>query len=84
MRVYIVLESIEHDEYNPTTDDKRVIGVYHNKADAISLVNARYGNELEGRGLDESDGWTDHNGGYIRDPEDECELVWAIEPHEVY
>ena len=81
--VYIVLESIEHDEHE-NADDKQVIGVYHNNADAISLVNKRYNNELEGRGLDESDGWTDHNGGYIRDEEDTCEISWAIEPYIVY
>ena len=83
MRVYVVLESIEHDNHD-NADDKQVIGVYHDKANAISLVNKHFNHELEGRGLDESDGWTDHNGGYIRDPEDECELVWSIEPYVVW
>ena len=83
MTVYIVTESIEHDEHE-NADDKQVIGVYHDKTDAISLVNTHYNNELEGRGLNESDGWTNHNGGYLRDEDDECELVWSIEPYIVY
>lgn len=81
--VYVVTERLEHDEHE-NCDGKDVIGVYADKRDAIDLVNRRFNNELEGRGLDESDGWTDSHGGYLRDKDDECELVWSIEPYVIY
>lgn len=78
--VYVVLETIEHDEHD-CTDGTSIVGVYANKSDAISIVNARYENEREGRGID---GWTDHNGGCLYDCEDSCKVSWSIEPYVVY
>lgn len=81
--VYVVTERLEHDIHE-NCDGKDVIGVYADKRDAIDLVNRRFTNECEGRDLHDDDGWTDNNGGFLRDHEDECELVWSIEPYVIW
>lgn len=83
MRVWVVTETNEHDEYDPTTDGKEVIGVFKDKIDAIVFVGEQYEDEQIGRDLNKDDGWVDHNGGFLRDDEDKLEMAWTIEPYEV-
>ena len=84
MKVWVVTEQTEHDE-SDYTDGIWVIGVFKDKVEAINFVNEHYEDERLGRGLDESaDVWLDHNGAFLRDDEDACEISWAIEPHEVW
>lgn len=86
MRVWVVTETNEHDTHD-CADGTEVVGVYKTRAEALSILNRRFYDEAEGRGLDTdeaSGNWMDHNGAYIRDEEDALMIAWTVEPYEVY